>query len=155
MSFISNINGTSNFWENGFSLQEREFICKIRKGSEIPKPPAPTDMKPDPTCAEFAASSEFGPDLGDFYRVGADCHFVSKDKLNHHTAREKCQRILGWDLVSIHSKKDQDQIHGALKDLESTTSRYYIGLKEYSGSVSRYYQNQLQTRDYKGVVVAY
>ena len=59
--------------------------------------------------------------------------------LNSGHASEKCQTIDGFELVSIHSKQNQDDIHGALLNLDSTTNRYLIGMREQSGSDGGYY----------------
>ena len=87
MAFKSNINGTTNYWEDALGIEDREFICKIRKGSKIPEPPTPPDMKPDEACRSTSSSPTFSTEFGEWYRIGGDCHFVSSDKLDHYKAR--------------------------------------------------------------------
>jgi len=133
MSYKSSSNGTSNYWENALSLEDREFICKITKGVEIPEPPQPPSMTPDEGCRSEHKETGFNLDYGDWYKVLNSCYFISKEKLDLYDAREKCTGISGFDLASVHSKTENDAIFGAIMNLASTTNRYYIGLREKGG----------------------
>ena len=130
--YQSNINGTTSKWQNALPTQRRQFICKIFKGAQIPVDPSPPDVPKDDSCLQTAQGQpNFDETFGSWFRnVDNSCMFASKEKLGYQDAKEKCETINGYSLVSVHSMAEQNQIQGALKNVDSTTQDYFVGLRE-------------------------
>ena len=113
MYYQTGRNGTSNAWQNVLPTQNRQWICKILKGTELPKDPNPPKVDPDTSCSSGGVP-EFDTEYGNWYSSGTQdsCFFVSKDKKSYFGAKEKCEKISGYSLISIHSQSEMDLIQG-------------------------------------------
>ena len=113
MYYQTGRNGTSNTWQNVLPTQNRQWICKILKGTELPKDPNPPKVDPDSSCSS-GGIPEFDSEYGNWYSSGSQesCFFVSKDKKSYFGAKEKCEKISGYSLISIHSQTEMDLIQG-------------------------------------------
>ena len=143
MEFYSAPNGTTNYWEDALSLEDREFICKIRKGTEIPKPPSPPLIQPDESCRKTSGDPDFSNEKGDWFKITGKCTFVSSQKMSFYDAQKTCQKVPNNDLISIHSKADQDYFHGAIKGQAHKYDEFYFFLRTFSSSNVRSFEIQL------------
>ena len=135
MKFQHGKNGTSALWKQILELEERDFICKIRKGTNLPTPsPVPPKISPDESCK----SQNTYLKNGNWFKIDQECHFISTEKLSFHSALEKCRSADNFDLVSIHSSSKNNEIYGAIRGVESSISRFLVGLKEVSSSDGGY-----------------
>ena len=61
-------------------------------------------FQPDETCSSNGVP-EFDSEFGSWYRnIDSECFFVSKEKLQYFDAKNKCEKLSGSSLISIHSQ---------------------------------------------------
>nr|XP_039250734.1 LOW QUALITY PROTEIN: macrophage mannose receptor 1-like [Styela clava] len=111
-------------WRNIDCNQQRDWICKLKKGIDVVSPTEPPAGNPNPQCGSA--------DDGTWIEYDGWCYlFNDFEMTNFHAAEDTCMTN-GGHLISLHSHNEQSFVTGQLKTFNRTI-RFWIGMQEFGG----------------------